>query len=129
MIIWVAMFLLASFSVAVSSYAIKNRSKLTDLESLLSKRMMQLERELASINDVSIGVGQRVISVEKNLNVIAAEQERIQSTTDYQAYEQAEHLVSNGGDTQLLTEKFGLSDSEAQLMSLLQKKSEVQAVQ
>lgn len=122
MIIWATLFVLACFTVAVSGYAINSRSKLTRLEAEMSERIGLLSRELAAVNNGAIGVGQRLINVEKKLNTTIDEQERLQASAEYQPYGQAEALAGQGVKAQQLTERFGLSESEAQLMSLLRQR-------
>lgn len=123
MLMWAALFALAAFSVAVSGYAIKNRSRLEQLESMVASKLTQLNRELEAVNNGAIGVGQHLIHVEKKLNVAINEQERLQANTEFQPFGQAQALAVQGVNAEQLCERFGLSESEAQLMSLMQRRS------
>ncbi|MCR8921685.1 DUF2802 domain-containing protein [Dasania sp. GY-MA-18] len=128
MLIWGALFVLAAYSVAVSGYAIKNRNKLEQLEASLSEKMAQFNRELEAVNNGAIGVGQHLIHVEKKLNTVVSEQERLLTTAEFQPYGQAEAMAEQGVDAEQLSERFGLSESEAQLMSMIKQRSAAQAL-
>ena len=123
MLIWGALFVLAAFSVAVSSYAINNRKKLEKLQQQFDAKIQQLNKELDAVNGGAIGVGQTLINIEKKLNAAIADQERLQASAEYQPYGQAEAMARQGAEAEQLAERFGLSESEAQLMSLLRQRS------
>ncbi|MGK0440715.1 MAG: hypothetical protein ACJA0N_000510 [Pseudohongiellaceae bacterium] len=123
MLVWAAFFVLAAFSVGVSSYAINNRKKLELIETQLVDKIALLTRELDTVNGGAIGVGQNLINIEKKLNIAIAGQELLQASAEHQPYGQAEMLASQGVDPGQLAERFGLSESEAQLMSLLQQRT------
>ena len=123
MLVWGALFVLAAFSVGVSSYAISNRNRMQKLEKQFSAKIQQLNQELETVNSGAIGVGQTLINIEKKLNTAIAEQERLQAGAEYQPYGQAEVMAKQGVEAEQLAERFGLSESEAQLMSLLRQRS------
>ncbi|WP_019530375.1 DUF2802 domain-containing protein [Dasania marina] len=127
MLMWGALLVLAAYSVGVSSYAIKSRNKLEQLETSLSEKMAQFNRELEAVNNGAIGVGQHLIQVEKKLSTVVSEQEKLQISAEFQPYGQAEAMAEQGVDAEQLSERFGLSESEAQLMSMIQQRSAAQA--
>ena len=87
------------------------------------KMLQKLTRELAASSSGSVGMGQRLIAMEKRL------QEAPQKPTtqdyyqddDFQSYSQAAQLFKMGLDVDEVARRCGLSRAEASLLEVMQK--------
>jgi hypothetical protein len=86
----------------------------------LRSQCARLERELASISSASIGMGQRLIALEKRL--LKAEPETTQfgsdTANDY-PYSQASTLLEQGLDMDEVARRCGLSRAEVSLLGAM----------
>ena len=89
------------------------------------QRIMRLERELSAVNNAAIGVGQRLMALEKR---VRHDQEMQTSQRSMPApgddYRHAEQLAQGGAVVAELMQQCGLSEAEAQLMSRLKARNE-----
>lgn len=86
----------------------------------LSRQCARLERELASINSAAIGMGQRLIALEKRL--LKAEPGGAAFPADGGAdfpYSQANHLLEQGLDVEEVARRCGLSRAEVSLLGAM----------
>lgn len=84
------------------------------------QQLAKLRQEQAAINSAAIGVGQRLISAEKKLNTTIEQRETQASTvTGSESLLQAANCAQRGVTAQELVDRFGLSEAEAKLMSLV----------
>lgn len=123
MIVWLLLFGLAVFSISVSAYAVNNRKRLKALEETLKEQIATINHEIATVSSGAMGVGQHLIHVERKLNDTISQQELLRAATECPSFIQAEKMADEGLEMTQLTERFGLSESEAQLMSLLRSRS------
>ena len=88
----------------------------------MASRIAALEAEISAVNGAAIGVGQRLIALEKKLKLsIENQQQKMDdSRVDIQPYHQATTLAEQGADIQQLMDQCGLPEAEASLLSLLQ---------
>ncbi len=89
---------------------------------IVASRIAALEAEISAVNGAAIGVGQRLIALEKKLKLsIENQQQKMDdSRVDIQPYHQATTLAEQGADIQQLMDQCGLPEAEASLLSLLQ---------
>jgi hypothetical protein len=89
---------------------------------IAANHIAALEAEIAAVNGAAIGVGQRLIAVEKKLKLsIEHQQQKVDdSHVGIQPYDQATTLAEQGADIQQLVDQCGLPEAEASLLSLLQ---------
>ncbi|MDQ2078067.1 DUF2802 domain-containing protein [Marinimicrobium sp. ABcell2] len=86
----------------------------------LRQQCARLERELASTGSASIGMGQRLIALEKRLIKAepAAAQFSSDTNTDY-PYSQASTLLEQGLDLDEVARRCGLSRAEVSLLGAM----------
>lgn len=107
--------------VAIKSIGIA-RSQQDHTEKLIQK----LSRELAVSNSGSVGMGQRLLAMEKRLQEepLKADQKiDYYNDDDFQPYSQAAQLFKMGLDAEEVARRCGLSRAEASLIQMMQMKS------
>ncbi len=112
-----ALSLLALF-IAVMSFK-SSRKQAVNNEKLLQKLM----RDLAASNSGSVGMGQRLIAMEKRLQHTQKQSEKIDIYNDdeFQPYSQAAQMFQMGLDAEEVARRCGLSRAEASLLEVMQK--------
>jgi hypothetical protein len=90
------------------------------------KLIQKLTRELAVSNSGSVGMGQRLLAMEKRLQEEPAKSEKIDyyNDDDFQPYSQAAQLFKMGLDAEEVARRCGLSRAEASLIQMMQMKSD-----
>lgn len=83
-------------------------------------QFQQLQKQIATTTQGGIGMGQRLLSLENKLRSLQNKQEDI-SAGDTFTYGQAMQMFKQGADTATVASNCGLSNSEAELMALVQK--------
>ncbi|SBS26519.1 hypothetical protein MSP8887_00428 [Marinomonas spartinae] len=95
------------------------------------KRMQQMHQE-ADLNQKkqvqvlasgSIGMGRRLVAIEKKLNIAVERQSELLSKEGNISYNRAMDLLEMGATVDDLVSKCGLIRAEAELISLLKKES------
>lgn len=88
-------------------------------EKLLQKAM----REIAASTSGSVGMGQRLVAMEKRLQNQDKKTEKIDYYNDeeFQPYSQAAQLFKMGIDCDEVARRCGLSRAEASLLEMMQK--------
>lgn len=90
------------------------------------KLIQKLMREVAASSSGSVGMGQRLLAMEKRLQTNAAKQpEKIDYYNDdeFQPYSQAAQMFKMGMDCDEVARRCGLSRAEASLLEMMQKSS------
>lgn len=86
----------------------------------LKQRFQNLEEKIAQVGDSGIGVGRKVVSLDKRLKMAERRQKEIEATDPSRvSYNEAMKLLALGADTKDLVANCGLSKAEADLMSAL----------
>lgn len=95
------------------------RNQASNNEKLLQKLM----RDLAASNSGSVGMGQRLLAMEKRLQHTQKPSEKIDVYNDdeFQPYSQAAQLFQMGLDADEVARRCGLSRAEASLLEVMQK--------
>lgn len=90
------------------------------------KLIQKLMREVAASSSGSVGMGQRLLAMEKRLQANAAKPaEKIDYYNDdeFQSYSQAAQMFKMGMDCDEVARRCGLSRAEASLLEMMQKSS------
>jgi hypothetical protein len=97
------------------------RAQAGETEKLIHKLM----REVAASNSGSVGMGQRLLAMEKRLQSDAKKPEKIDYYNDdeFQPYSQAAQMFKMGMDCDEVARRCGLSRAEASLLEMMQKSS------
>lgn len=88
------------------------------------KLIQKLMREVAASSNGAVGMGQRLLAMEKRLQANAAKQpEKIDYYNDdeFQPYSQAAQMFKMGMDCDEVARRCGLSRAEASLLEMMQK--------
>lgn len=104
----------------LSSLALLRTRKQVEEANKLSQR---IARDLALANSGSVGMGQRLLAMEKRLKEAPANAPKIDYHNDeeFQPYSQAAQLFNLGLDSEEVARRCGLSRAEASLMEMMQK--------
>jgi Protein of unknown function (DUF2802) len=96
-----------------------SRNQAANNEKLLQKLM----RDLAASNSGSVGMGQRLLAMEKRLQNTQKQSEKIDVYNDdeFQPYSQAAQMFQMGLDADEVARRCGLSRAEASLLEVMQK--------
>jgi hypothetical protein len=103
-------------------FAWYNQRQLNKVKQQLVKLETTLRAELTSVNSGAIGIGQRIIVAEKKLGDLEAVQDNQQhSNPENRPYLEAAALVEQGADASQLMEQCGLSEAEANLITMMKQ--------
>lgn len=88
------------------------------------KLMQRLTREVAASSSGSVGMGQRLLAMEKRLQSAddkKAEKIDYYNDDEFQSYSQAAQMFKMGMDAEEVARRCGLSRAEASLLEMMQK--------
>lgn len=90
------------------------------------KLIQKLMREVAASSSGSIGMGQRLLAMEKRLQENVKQPDKIDYYNDdeFQPYSQAAQMFKMGMDCDEVARRCGLSRAEASLLEMMQKTSQ-----
>jgi hypothetical protein len=119
--------LIASLSISALALVValislgKSRKQAANTEKLLQ----HLTREVAASNSGTVGMGQRLMAMEKRIQAGSQKSEKIDYYQDeeFQPYSQAAQLFKMGLDSEEVARRCGLSRAEASLLEVMQKSS------
>ncbi len=81
-----------------------------------------LQRDMRAITAAAIGVGERVLELERRQRRLAERQEQLDIyDSANQPYEQAINMVKHGAEPGELVDVCGISESEAELVALMHR--------
>ena len=88
------------------------------------KLIQKLTRDLAMSNSGSVGMGQRLLAMEKRLQEPQTSDQKIDyyNDEDFQPYSQAAQLFKLGLDAEEVARRCGLSRAEAALVQMMRAK-------
>ncbi|HEY8938954.1 MAG TPA: DUF2802 domain-containing protein [Cellvibrio sp.] len=114
---------ISAIALAVALFTFKRlRQQALDTEKLIQR----LTREVAASSSGSVGMGQRLLAMEKRLQASGDKKpEKIDYYNDdeFQPYSQAAQMFKMGMDAEEVARRCGLSRAEASLLEMMQKSS------
>lgn len=118
---WLAIAVMSLLLIAVGCYALLLSRRLLASEAAQHEQIKQLRHDFSAINNAAIGVGQRLIIAEKKLKGTIDKQQQLETNaSDFSPYNHAVSLAESGADSAQLVERCGLSEAEAELLTLVQ---------
>lgn len=84
------------------------------------ERIHQLEQKIGIATSGAIGMGNRIVALERKLQALQDKQEALGGVDEF-AYSQALQMFEQGADVATVASNCGFSASEAQLMALVQQ--------
>lgn len=84
------------------------------------EQILQLEQKIGVATSGAVGMGNRIVALERKLQALQEKQENIGGVDEF-AYNQALQMFEQGADVATVASNCGFSASEAQLMALVQK--------
>ena len=115
--------LVSVIALVIAVLSLKHVRRQADANEKLIQKLM---REVAASSSGSVGMGQRLLAMEKRLQANAAKQpEKIDYYNDdeFQPYSQAAQMFKMGMDCDEVARRCGLSRAEASLLEMMQKSS------
>lgn len=97
--------------------------KLSKTMRLQQESEMSLKKQIQVLASGSIGVGRRLVAIEKKLNIAVERQSEILSKEGGVSYNRSMELLDMGATVDDLVAKCGLIRAEAELIDLLFKES------
>ncbi|WP_049629905.1 DUF2802 domain-containing protein [Cellvibrio sp. pealriver] len=116
----------AIVSVVALVFAFISFRRVGKLASENEKLIQKLMREVAASSSGSVGMGQRLLAMEKRLQAANTQKpEKIDYYNDdeFQPYSQAAQMFKMGMDCDEVARRCGLSRAEASLLEMMQKSS------
>lgn len=113
-------------SVIALVVALKSLSRSREQQSQAEKIYQRLSKELALSSSGSVGMGQRLLAMEKHLQSAPqtpAQKIDYYNDEDFQPYSQAAQLFKMGLDAEEVARRCGLSRAEASLIQMMQMNS------
>lgn len=114
---------ISAIALAIALFTFKRlRQQALDTEKLIQR----LAREVAASSSGSVGMGQRLLAMEKRLQTSGDRKpEKIDYYNDdeFQPYSQAAQMFKMGMDAEEVARRCGLSRAEASLLEMMQKSS------
>lgn len=112
--------LIGTLALILASFALSRaRSQLQEA----NKLSQRIARDLALANNGSVGMGRRLLAMEKRLQEEPSSKSQVdyQNDEEFQPYAQAAQLFQLGLDSEEVARRCGLSRAEASLMEMMQK--------
>ncbi len=107
---------LAGFGTVIGAWALY-RIRLMDVR--VQSELERVRMELSSTSNGSLGIGKRLLEVEKKLQGKLAIQEEIEQ--GYSPYTKATQMLGEGSDLSDVIKTCGISRPEAELMQLMHR--------
>jgi uncharacterized membrane protein YcjF (UPF0283 family) len=96
--------------------------RLTRSEEKARQKQQYLEQQIGIATSGAIGMGHRIVALERKLQSLQDRQDNITGTDTF-AYSQALQMFEQGADVATVASNCGFSSSEAELMALVQKQA------
>ncbi|GAB3481011.1 DUF2802 domain-containing protein [Marinomonas epiphytica] len=109
--------------IGVSVWAFRLSRRLSKLEQDHASADLNQKKQVQVLASGSIGMGRRLVAIEKKLNMAVERQSEILSKEGSVSYNRAMELLEMGATVDDLVSKCGLIRAEAELISLLKKES------
>lgn len=114
--------LISVIALVIALFSLKQVRRQADANEKLIQKLM---REVAASSSGSVGMGQRLLAMEKRLQSDTKKPEKIDYYNDdeFQPYSQAAQMFKMGMDCDEVARRCGLSRAEASLLEMMQKSS------
>jgi allophanate hydrolase subunit 1 len=116
--------LIASLFISVVAllFAYKSLQVARSQQAVTEKLIQKFMKELSVANSGAVGMGQRLLAMEKRLQSPEKNAQKIDyyNDEDFQPYSQAAQLFKMGLDTEEVARRCGLSRAEASLIQMMQ---------
>lgn len=115
--------IVSAIALTIAVLSLKQVRRQADVNEKLIQKLM---REVAASSSGSVGMGQRLLAMEKRLQANTTKQpEKIDYYNDdeFQPYSQAAQMFKMGMDCDEVARRCGLSRAEASLLEMMQKSS------
>lgn len=121
-VVEIALIISLSLSIIALAVALKSLSSARQQQLETEKLFQRLTRELTVSKSGSVGMGQRLLSMEKRLQAAPQTTQKIDyyNDEDFQPYSQAAQLFKLGLDSEEVARRCGLSRAEASLIEMMQ---------
>ena len=112
-------------SVVALVVALKSLARTRAQQAETEKLFQKFAKDLAASSSGSVGMGQRLLAMEKHLQAAAQSPQKIDyyNDDDFQPYSQAAQLFKMGLDAEEVARRCGLSRAEASLIQMMQMKA------
>lgn len=112
-------------SVTALVLALKSLRRTREQQAHTDKLFHKLTKEMALSSSGAVGMGQRLLAMEKNLQAAPKAAQKIDyyNDEDFQPYSQAAQLFKMGLDAEEVARRCGLSRAEASLIQMMQMKA------
>ncbi len=119
-ILWLAFSGTAVVAIFACVEVYKLRKQYRQLEQSTADKVQKLQKELDMVNSAAVGVGQRLIQLEKKLKLSIDRQQQMELLNpDHTTYTEAASLAEQGAEVEQLIDRYGLPEAEASLLTLL----------
>lgn len=120
MLVWGVLIVCCIAVLMTALLALQLNRRLQRLEHQAEQQVKALKQELGVVSRAAIGVGQRLMTVEKKLNISIEKQQQLASSHgDQQPYNYAASLAEGGASAEQIMASCGVSEAEAKLLALL----------
>ncbi|MCB5161990.1 DUF2802 domain-containing protein [Marinomonas algarum] len=109
--------------IAVVIWAVRLSRRLTQMKRYHAEVESSQKKHVQVLASGSIGMGRRLVAIEKKLNLAVEKQSEILSKEGGVSYNRAMELLEMGATVDDLVSKCGLIRAEAELISLLKQES------
>ncbi|UTV98641.1 DUF2802 domain-containing protein [Marinomonas rhizomae] len=109
--------------IAVAVWAFRLSKRLKQMKQYYTEAELNQKKQVQVLASGSIGMGRRLVAIEKKLNLAVEKQSEILSKEGGVSYNRAMELLEMGATIDDLVSKCGLIRAEAELISLLKQES------
>ncbi|MEO9655701.1 DUF2802 domain-containing protein [Marinomonas dokdonensis] len=109
--------------IALAVWALRLSKRLKAADKKYQEADINQKKQVQVLASGSIGMGRRLVAIEKKLNMAVERQTEILSKEGNVSYNRAMELLEMGATVDDLVSKCGLIRAEAELISLLKKES------
>ena len=109
--------------IAVAVWAFRLSRRLKQMKQDFTEAELNQKKQVQVLASGSIGMGRRLVAIEKKLNLAVEKQSEILSKEGGVSYNRAMELLEMGATIDDLVSKCGLIRAEAELISLLKQES------
>ncbi|MCV2401368.1 DUF2802 domain-containing protein [Marinomonas sp. C2222] len=109
--------------IALVVWLFRTSKKLKKMKKVFEEAELNQKKQVQVLASGSIGMGRRLVTIEKKLNLAVEKQSEILSKEGSVSYNRAMELLEMGATIDDLVSKCGLIRAEAELINLLKKES------